>query len=332
MPFNRPFALLLLGLLLVTAWWRLRPEPGPLLQTRLLMGTTVTIEADGLDRPRLEAAISAAFAEIARIEALMSPHRPDSDVARLSAAAGEATVAPETAEVIAAGLELGRRSGGAFDLTLGRLKGLWGIEEEAPRIPAPAEIRGALAGVGPQALAVDGTTVRKRLPSLAVDLGAIAKGFAVDRAIAVLRSHGVASAAVNAGGNILVFGTRQGRPWRVGIQHPRQSDGVLATVEVSDRAVATSGDYERFFERNGRRYHHIFDPQTGYPADRCQSVTILAPTAMLADGLSTTVFVLGPEQGLALLRGYPGVDALIVAADGRWHATPALASLLPPRP
>lgn len=332
MPFNRPLVLLLLGLLLAAAWWRLRPEPGLLRQTRLLMGTTVTIEAAGLDRSSLDAALADAFAEIGSIEALMSPHQPASDVARLSAAPGEVRVAPATAEVLTCGLEVARRSGGAFDPALGRLKAAWGIEGEEPRVPAAGEIVAALRGIGPDALTLAGTLVRKREPQLAVDLGAIAKGYAVDRAIAVLQTAGVTGGAVNAGGDIRVFGSRQGRPWRIGIQHPRQPGAVLTTLEATDRAVVTSGDYERFFEKDGRRYHHIFDPRTGYPAERCQSVTVLAPTAMLADALATALFVLGPEEGLLLLRDYPGVDALIVAADGRRQATPGLAALPAGRP
>ena len=326
MPFQRPLILLLLGLLLIAGWWRLQPEPGALHETRLLMGTTVTIEVDGLPRTALTAAVNAAFAEMARIEALMTPHQADSDVARLAAASREATVAPETAEVIALGLEVAARSDGAFDLTLGRLKALWGIETEAPRVPDPAEIAAALAGTGPEALTVTGRVVRKRASGLAVDLGGIAKGYAVDRAVAILRARGVTSAAVNAGGDIGVLGSKQGRPWRIGVQHPRRPGEVLATLEAVDRAVVTSGDYERSFEQGGRRYHHLFDPRSGYPADRCQSVTVLAPEAMLADALATAVFVLGPEAGLALLHDYPGVDALIVAADGRLHSTPALAA------
>lgn len=332
MSFNRPIVILLLVLLLGGAWWRTRAVPGDVLRTRLLMGTTVTIEAAGGDRSLLEPAVDAAFTEMARIEALMTPHRPDSDVARLSAATGDATVSSETAAVIHFGLEVARHSDGAFDLTLGRLKALWGIEEENPRIPPAGAIAEALQGIGPDALSVDGNLVRKQSPSLVIDLGAIAKGYAVDRAIAVLKQAGVTSAAVNAGGDIRVLGNKRGRPWRIGIQHPRRPDGVLATLEVVDRAVVTSGDYERYFERAGRRYHHLFDPRTGYPADLCQSVTILAPDAMQADALATAVFVLGPERGLALLDGTPAVDALIVAADGRIHTTPALSAFAVPPP
>jgi thiamine biosynthesis lipoprotein len=327
LPFNRPLVLLLLVLMLAAAWWRLQPGAGTVQSTRLLMGTTVTIEVAGADTAVLEQASAAAFAEMARIEGLMSPHLPDSDVSRLTAAAQTVAVAPETAEVITLGVAIARRSGGAFDLTLGRLKTLWGLESESPQVPTAAGIATALQGVGPEALSVSGCRVTKGSPQLAIDLGAIAKGYAVDRALAVLRAHGVTSAAVNAGGDIGLLGSKQGRPWRIGVQHPRQPGGVLATLEAADRAVVTSGDYERFFERNGRRYHHIFDPQTGYPADRCQSVTVLASSAVVADALATALFVLGPEQGLMLLRSYPGVDALIVGADGRLHRTSALASV-----
>jgi len=326
-PFNRPWVLLLLILLLTAAWWRLQDRVDAVTSTRLLMGTTVTIEAAGVDRDTLEEASAAAFEEMARIEGLMSSYRPDSDVSRLTAASREATVAPETAEVIALGLEIARRSGGAFDLALGRLKALWGIESESPQVPTPAEIAVALQGIGPEALTISGRHVTKASPLLAIDLGAIAKGYAVDRAIEVLRDAGVPSAAVNAGGDIGLLGDKQGRPWRIGIQHPRRLDEVLITLEVNGRAVVTSGDYERSFERDGRRYHHLFDPQSGYPADRCQSVTVLAPRAVLADALATALFVLGPEQGLQLLRNYPEVDALIVGADGRLYRTPALADL-----
>ena len=184
---------------------------------------------------------------------------------------------------------------------LGRLKQLWNIEGEHPRVPNAAEITAALAGTGLGDLRLAGQVVTKDDPRLAVDLGGIAKGYAVDRAIAVLQAAGVRHASVNAGGDIRLLGDRGDRPWRIGIQHPRKSDAILATLDLADTAVVTSGDYERFFERDGVRYHHLFDPATGQPARRCQSVTVVAPEAMLADALATAVFVLGPGPGLKLL-------------------------------
>jgi thiamine biosynthesis lipoprotein len=226
-------------------------------------------------------------------------------------------VAPETAEVIALGQEVARRSGGAFDMTLGRLKSLWGIETEKPRVPSPEEIRRALDGTGPGTLQLEGRRVKKRRPDIAVDLGGIAKGYAVDRAVEVLRAAGIESASVNAGGDIRLLGARpDGRPWRIGIQHPRDPEKILATVSLNKGAVVTSGDYERYFMAGGVRYHHLFDPHTGYPGRLSRSVTVVAPTAALADALATAAFILGPQDGLELLAGYPGVEGLIVGADG----------------
>ncbi len=294
-------------------------------RSRIIMGTVVEITAFGPAQAPLEAAVDKAFAEMTRIDNLMSPHRPGSDVARLSAAAVSLEISPDTAAVIAAGLQVATASGGAFDMGLGRLKDLWDIEGEHPHIPTAAEIKDALAGSGPGDLRLDGRVVSKRDPRLTVDLGGIAKGYAVDRAIAVLRAAGVSHASVNAGGDIRLLGDRGDRFWKIGIQHPRKKDAILATLELADTAVVTSGDYERYFERDGVRYHHLFDPKTGQPARSCQSVTIVAPQAILADALATAVFVLGPEPGLELLRHFPGSEALIVAADGSTVTSPGLA-------
>ena len=322
MNWNRPLIVGLLVLIAALAWWRLQPAGGEVRQTRLLMGTTVEIVASGADTARLEAAVAKAFAEMERLDRLLSSHRDDSDVARLSRSADGASVAPETAEVIALGLEVARRSGGAFDLTLGRLNTLWGLDREAPTVPDTAAITEALSGIGPEALAMDGQRITKRTPQLHIDLGGIAKGYVVDRAIAVLGQAGVTSAAVNAGGDMYLLGARPQRPWRIGIQHPRQPGEVLEAVQVGDRAVVTSGDYERFFEQDGVRYHHLFDPQTGFPARGCQSVTVIADSVALADALATAVFVLGPQPGLALLATYPDTAGLIIASDGGRHVTP----------
>ena len=247
--------------------------------------------------------------------------QPDSEVARLSRSASGDFLSDDAVTVLTLGLQVARRSDGAFDLTLGRLKSLWEIEQEHPAVPDRQAVTDALAGTGPNALILDGRQLSKREPQLQIDLGGIAKGYAVDRAIAVLKEHGVTSAAVNAGGDMYLLGQRPERPWRIGIQHPRLKDAVLETVEVRDRAVVTSGDYERFFEQDGQRYHHIFDPQSGFPARGCQSVTVIADSVALGDALATALFVLGPQEGLRLLDQYPGTEALIVAEDGSLHAS-----------
>jgi len=314
-------AILLLALA-AALWWRPAAEAPP--RSRLLMGTLVEIRVLAPDSAATRSAIDAAFAEMARIEALMSPHLPTSDVSRLAAPVPPTDLAPETLDVIQAGIAIAEESGGAFDLGLGRLVALWGFAEGTPKVPSEAEIAAALDGVGPGDVTLVNGTVHKSQPDLQLDLGAIAKGYAVDRAAVVLQKAGIESATINAGGDIRLLGDRDGQPWRIGIQHPRQADAVLATLQLGDVAVVTSGDYERGFSRDGIRYHHLLDPRTGQPARGCQSVTVVAPSAMQADALATAAFVLGPQAGLALLERLPGIDGLIVAADGATGSTSGL--------
>lgn len=314
---------IVLVVLATALWWQPAAEAPP--RSRLLMGTLVEIRVLAKDTAETEAAIEAAFAEMARIEALMSPHLPSSDIARLAAAVlPPDSLAPETLEVIAAGIAIANQSDGAFDLGLGRLIALWGFAEGEPRLPDDAEIAAALAGVGPGDVTLQDGRVVKSRPELQLDLGAIAKGYAVDRAVQVLQQAGIANASINAGGDIRLLGDHHGRPWRIGIQHPRHSDTILATLELDAGAVVSSGDYERGFSRDGVRYHHLLDPRTGKPARSCQSVTVVAASAMQADALATAAFVLGPDKGLALLERLPQVDGLIVAADGSTRLTSGL--------
>lgn len=293
-------------------------------RSRILMGTVVEITALGGNAGHLDAAVTAAFAEMARVDRLMGPKGAGSDAVRVSRAAQGAAVSPETAKVVAMGLRVAQASGGAFDMGLGRLKTLWGIESDHPRVPSAAAIRQALIGTGPGDLQVRGARILKKSPATALDLGGIAKGYAIDRAVAILRRAGIKHASVNAGGDIRLIGDHEGRPWRIGIQHPRDPKRLLATLSLKETAVVTSGDYERFFIKNGVRYHHLFDPRTGRPARLSQSATVVAPTATLADALSTAAFVLGARKGIALLERFPGVEGMIVDAKGKPYATPGL--------
>lgn len=323
--FGRPLVLFLLVLLAALLIWQQRPaDETPVIRTELIMGTLVEIKAYGSDKDLLERGIDDAFAEMGRLEQLLSTHIPGSEVSRLSAATGPVQVSEETAALLVRGGQIARLSHGAFDMGLGRLKDLWGIESDMPRVPGEKEIQDALQGIGPDALQIDGLQVRVRTPGLKIDLGGIAKGYAVDRAVETLRRAGVMSAAVNAGGDIRLLGDRQGQPWRIGIQHPRQAGAIVATLTLQDQAVVTSGDYERYFEQDGIRYHHLFDPQTGRPARGCQSVSVIGADAASADALATAAFVLGPERGLDFLERLPGVEGLVLAADGRRLATAGL--------
>lgn len=290
---------------------------------------------------RAAGALDAAFSEARRVEGLMSRFLPASDISRLCAAppGTPVRVAPETLRVLSMSGDIHRRSGGAFDVTVGPLVALYkytGREEK--RLPTDAEIAATLEHVGCDKLRLEAGTQTARLDvaGMAVDLSAVAKGFAVDQALEELRAHGAHAGLVEIGGEVRAFGTKPGnKPWRVGIQHPR-SGGLMGSLELRDAAMATSGDYRKFFRKGGRRASHIVDPRTGRPlVGGAVSVTVLAPTCALADGLATAISVLGPAEGLKLVQSYRTegkvVEALIIeeTAGGKLvpHASPGLRNL-----
>jgi thiamine biosynthesis lipoprotein len=283
------------------------------------MGTSVEITASQTDSQRAEEAMAAAFREIERIDRLMSHYRPESEVSQITRQAGEkeAHVSPETLEVIERALYFSRLSGGAFDITIGPVFRLWNFREG--KIPGEKSLQENLKKVDYRKIKVDRakSSVYLEGRGMELDLGAIAKGYAVDRGSAVLRKEGVENFLVKAGGDLVVNGAKgNGVPWIVGIQHPRLPSELIGKLRPSQAAVSTSGDYKKFFFRGGERYHHILTPSTGLPARECQSVTIMAPSAMDADALATSVFVLGPKEGFALLEHLPDVRAIIVDRRG----------------
>ena len=168
-------------------------------------------------------------------------------------------------------------------------------------------------------------TVSFTVPGVRINLGGIAKGYAVEHGAEILRRHGVEHALLNAGGDTRVIGDRRGQPWIVGIRHPRLADQVITRLPIVDEAISTSGDYERFFEENGRRYHHIINPQTGEPTEGILTVTVIGPDGTMTDGLDTAIFVLGVEAGLELIKNYPEYEAIIVDARGKISYSAGLA-------
>ena len=259
------------------------------------------------------------FARIHEIENLMSVNISSSDVSRVNAAAGiePVQVHEETFAVIKLALHYAKLSGGAFDPTVGSLVSLWGIGGGRPRVPFQEEIDETLPLVNWQYVVLDEETRSVFLThhGMALDLGAIAKGYAADEAAAVIRNSGVERAIINLGGNILTCGERKdGKPWRVGVQNPNDDrNKYIGVLQVRERSVVTSGVYERFFEKDGRRYHHIFSPDRGSPADNgLLSVTITAPRSIDADALATAVFVLGYERGSALIESLAETEAVFI--------------------
>ena len=292
------------------------------------MGTVFEYIVFSDDPESARNAIAAAMILVQRAESLMSDRRPDSEVSRIGKAAGGPPIAvdPEVFEVVERSLRISELSGGAFDITVAALRGVWSVNPEHPRIPTAAEVQAKLPLIDWRKVILDRErqAVGLAAPGMAIDLGGIAKGYAVDLAVAKLKELGVTMASVNAGGNLRVMGPHVDRPWNVGIQHPRKKDELIAWLGLSDRAVSTSGDYEKFIEQDKKRYCHIMDPKTGMPVMHTQSVTIVAPDAYQADGLSTAVFVLGHEQGMALIESLPGVEGVIIDAEGRRYESSGL--------
>ena len=292
------------------------------------MGTRVAVEVWHEDAAAAEAAIEVVIAEMHRIDALMSTYKPESQLSLVNreAAAGPVTVDPELARLVARALEFSAMSGGAFDITYASIGYLY--DYRAGRHPSDAEIAAALPAINWRHVVVDSSasTIRFQKPGVRIDLGGIAKGHAVDSCIALLEARGIRNATVTAGGDSRILGDRRGRPWIVGIRHPDDRERVIARIPIEDAAISTSGDYERFFDEDGVRYHHIIDPKTGKSPHGVRSVTIIAPTSTLAEGLTKSVFIMGPERGLALVEAQTDVDAVVVTAEGKVHYSSGLAA------
>ena len=292
-----------------------------------IMGTRIAVEVWHEDAGRAEAAIDAVFAERHRIDELMSHYKPESQLSRINrdAATAPVKVDAELAGLIARALEFSELSGGAFDITYASVGYLNDYRER--RHPSEAQIQAALPAINWRHVVVDreASTVHFLMPGVRIDLGGIAKGYAVDSAVQILRDHGIRNGTVTAGGDSRILGDRRGRPWVVGIRHPDDPNRVIARIPLEDAAISTSGDYERYFDENGVRYHHIIDPHTGKSPVGVRSVTVIGPNATLTEGLTKSVFVMGPERGLALIETQEGVDAVVVRSDGRVFYSKGLA-------
>jgi thiamine biosynthesis lipoprotein len=283
------------------------------------MGSTLTLTAWTADDARAAAAFEEVFAEFLRLETLMSTWTGDSDVSRINRAAGVHPVpaSGEVREVLTTARQISEWTGGKFDVTFGALSGLWKFDHDQDNvIPDAAEVQRRLALIDYRAVRIDDAagTVFVARTGMSIHLGGIGKGYAVDRAAAILRGRGIRDFMIQSGGDIYVSGMKDGQPWRLGIQDPRgPANRPFAELDLTDETFSTSGDYERAFVKDGKRYHHILDPATGEPARGARSVTIVADRAVLADGLSTGVFILGPDAGMALIERLPGVEGVIVS-------------------
>ena len=297
-----------------------RASEGDLIErSRLSMGSELrlTVWTASGEKTAVDA-FEAVFQEFDRLEALMSVWKPGSDVERINAAAGlhSVPVSVDVMDVLQDAQQISEWTGGKFDVTFGALSGLWKFDQDQDnRVPSPRDVAARLPLVDYRELHLDRSagTAYLAKKGMRVHLGGIGKGYAVDRGAAILRARGFRDFMIQAGGDLYVAGKRGDRPWRLGIRDPRgPADRSFATLDLTDGTFSTSGDYERFFIDHGRRYHHILDPDLGAPARRSRSVTIVATRAVVADGLSTGVFILGGREGMDLIERLPEVEGVIV--------------------
>jgi len=298
-------------------------------KSKALLDTFVTITVVAASQNMADKAIEDAFDVIEKFGDLVNFYSDKSELSAINRNAGirEVRVSPETLDIIEKALFVSEKSGGAFDPTIGPEIKLWDFLKKVK--PSDAEIRKNLPLVNYKNIIIDRTksTVFLSRRNMLLDLGGIAKGFAADLAVQSLKQKGISSGLVAVAGDIKAFGLKPDKkPWIVGIKNPRQKsndDEIIAKVPLSDKAISTSGDYERYFIMDGKRFHHLLIPKSGYPANTCQSVSVIADQGVMTDAFSTAFFVLGPERGLGLAKEM-GMDVMIIDSKGALHTTPGL--------
>jgi FAD:protein FMN transferase len=287
-------------------------------RTEAIMGTRCYVQLWADDPAKGNDAIEAVMAELRRIDNLMSHYKPESQLSQINERANTEPVQvdKELFDLIKLSTYYSQITQGAFDITYAGVGHLYDYRKRIR--PTEEQIKAALPSVNWRNMQLDEVhhTVRFMHPGMRIDLGGIGKGYAVDRGVAILKSLGVQHALVTAGGDSRIIGDHMGRPWLVAIRHPDNPKKVVTRIPLSDTAFSTSGDYERYFDENGVRYHHIIDPRTGHSASKVRSATIMAPTATQTDGMSKTAFVLGAEKTLEIINRMPDFDAVFVTPDG----------------
>jgi thiamine biosynthesis lipoprotein len=300
-------------------------RPRTVQKTETIMGTEVTVTVVAPSEKEGVAAIDAAMAEIKRFDDMMSLYKDTSEITRVNLSAGRqpVKVSPEMIEVVEVAARISDLTSGAFDVTVGPLAVLWQMRLKEKKVPTDGEIALARSRVGYRNIVIDksASTLYLKKPDMIMDLGGVAKGYAADKAAAVLKKRGIANGIVAIAGDIRVMGKRpDGSPWRIGVQHPREADKTLAVLDLSDKSISTSGDYERFQIVKKKRYHHILDPRTGKPSEGLISVTVVGDSGALVDPLTTALFIVGVEKGMALVKEL-GCEAIFEDDQGKVTST-----------
>jgi len=293
-------------------------------RTETIMGTQISITVVAPTAEQAVSAITAGMDEVRRFDAMMSLYKDDSEITKVNLAAGKrpVRVSPEMIEAVQQAEEISRRSGGVFDITIGPLVVLWQMRLKEGTVPSDEEISRVRPLVNYRNIIIDkkASTILLKRPGMIMDLGGM-KGYIADQVAGLMKRRGITNALIALAGDIWALGHREdGTPWRIGVQHPREKDRTLAVLELSDRYVCTSGDYERFVIKEKKRYHHIIDPRTGKPSTGIISVTLVGKKGALIDPLAKVPFILGAEKGMGLINEY-GAEAIIVDDQGKVTST-----------
>jgi len=288
-------------------------------QQRDIMGTRVSVELWHVEASAAADCSENVFIEMSRIDALMSSYRNTSEISNINtnAAINALEISDEMLHLIKRSIYFSEISQGAFDITYASIGHFYDYRKR--QRPSEQSVTSALPAIDYRHIELNGNKIRFRNSNVRIDLGGIAKGYAVDRAAEIIKACGITQAMVSAGGDSRILGDRQGRPWIIGIQNPRDPGGIALRLPLSDSAISTSGDYQRFFIEKGNRIHHIINPATGRSAKASWSTTVTGPDAMTTDALSTTIFILGAIKGIALIESLDGIDAIIIDSDGKLH-------------
>jgi FAD:protein FMN transferase len=333
MPHSHPYknfliSLFCLGIIFFTSCSK--PDASVHRRSQFLMGTLVEITVYEKDNDLGQLAIQNAFNEIQRMESLMSTHISNSEISKINQSAGlrPTPVSPEVLEVINRAIYWAEETQGALDVSIGPIHELWKFDDDHPTLPDKHALEQELPKVDYKKIQLKNQTVFLTKKGMRLHLGAIAKGYAVDQAIKVLRESNIHHALINAGGDLKVIGRRPDQTeWKIGLQHPRKPESILASFSLTEKAVATSGDYQKYFDYKETRYHHILNPKTGYPATGVISATVVTSTVMDADALSTALFVMGAKEGLAFIDSLKDTEGLLVDQNKKPYLSKGIKNL-----
>lgn len=310
--------------LLVTLCCSLAAEADWNRQHRDIMGTRISVELWHPNTLVTDRCSKQIFAEMNRIDAVMSPYRSDSEISNINnnAAVVAVEISDEMQWLLDQSVNFSNLSRGAFDITYASIGNHYDYRKSIR--PSELVVARTMPAIDYKHLVLENKRLKFAHAGVKIDLGGIAKGYAVDRAIGIVKACQIKQALISAGGDSRILGDKQGRPWIIGIQHPRNPDETALLLPLSDTAISTSGDYQRFFIEDGERIHHIINPQTGRSASGILSATVIGPDAMTTDALSTTIFVLGVDQGINLIESLDGIDAVVIDSNGKLHYSSGL--------